>query len=310
VSVALEGKRRAVAADEVLNIVMPDGIDIALRVIEPAGEVVATALVLHGNGLHSGYYVPFAKLLATHGLRLVLMDRRGHGMSGGARGHVDVRTQYADDLVVCMNELHERFVGAFFVLAHSVGAAILVKASSAIAWHRLAGVALLTPTFSGDASLIRRGSGSWSDTSALRYLLPTRATPVVQSDTDNQVVFDRKAFLLFYVFGIGRCRPVITHIPTLTGEQPYSYTAAGLCGSMVGQPEQYLARIPVPVFLATGERDVFVNGAAVQSVVPWALGPNVPLASVSCVGGNHFTTLLQSVRPLSSWLIACTQRSI
>ena len=297
-------------ADKVLNIAMPDGIDIALRVIEPAGEVFATALVLHGNGLHSGYYVPFAKLLAAHGVRVVLMDRRGHGMSGGERGHVDVRTQYADDLVVCMDALHDRVAGSFFALAHSVGAAILVKASRAIAWHRLAGVALLTPTFSGDAWLIRRGSGSWFDASALRYMLRTRVTQVVQNDGDSKVVFDRRAFLLFYVLGIGGCRPVITHIPTLTGEQPYSYTAAGLCGSMVGQPEQYLARIPVPVFLATGERDVFVDGAAVQSVVPWALGPRVPLTSASCVGGNHFTTLLQSVRPLSSWLIACTQRSI
>jgi alpha-beta hydrolase superfamily lysophospholipase len=310
VSVSLQGTSRAVTAGKMLTIAMPDGIEIVLRVIEPAGEIAATALVLHGNGLHSGYYVPFAKLLATHGVRLVLMDRRGHGMSGGERGHVDVRTQYADDLVFCLGVLRDRFAGPLFALAHSVGAAILLKASRAIAWHGLAGVALFTPTFFGDASLIRRGCSSWCDTSALRYLLRTRATPALQDEGHSKVVFDRRAFLLFYVLGIGRRRPVITHIPTLSGEQPYTYTAAALCGSMIAQPEQYLAQIPVPVFLATGDDDVFVDGAAVQSVVPWALGPHVPLTSVSCVGGNHFTTLLHAVRPLSSWLIACTQRVI
>jgi alpha-beta hydrolase superfamily lysophospholipase len=299
----------AVVANEVIRIIMKDGVEIAMRVITPAVSADVTAVVLHGNGLHGGYYVPLARLLAVSGIRLVLIDQRGHGMSAGQRGHIDMPTQYADDVAACIEALSVRFAGPLFVLAHSAGAAILLKASKLIDWSKLAGIALLAPTFASEGVMVRRRAGNSFTAGKLLYMLRTRTPRAVESDSNNnRMEFSAGMFLLSKVFGIGKRWPVLTYIPSLAGEQPYTYTAAGLEGSMVGRPEPHLARVAVPVFLATGDKDIFVNDASIHSIVPWGLRPEVPLTSMICVGGDHFTMLLHAVRPLAAWISVCSAR--
>lgn len=54
----------------------------------PAQDPVATVLIIHGTGEHSGRYEQVGEFLAGHALDTYSYDHRSHGGSGGARGEV------------------------------------------------------------------------------------------------------------------------------------------------------------------------------------------------------------------------------
>ena len=85
-----------------------------------AGPVRAAVYVLHGVAEHSGRYEHVGSALAGRGFETVATDHRGHGRSGGRRGHVDRWSQYLDDVEDQMAEI--RGLGLPVVmLGHSLG---------------------------------------------------------------------------------------------------------------------------------------------------------------------------------------------
>ncbi len=76
------------------------GVPIRWRRIEPEGAPRGVVVVSHGYAEHCGRYRPFAEHLAGRGIVALGLDHRGHGESGGPRGHcrdfdefvADVRT--------------------------------------------------------------------------------------------------------------------------------------------------------------------------------------------------------------------------
>ena len=85
-----------------------------------AGPVRAAVYVLHGVAEHSGRYEHVGSALAGRGFETVATDHRGHGRSGGCRGHVDRWSQYLDDVEDQMAEI--RGLGLPVVmLGHSLG---------------------------------------------------------------------------------------------------------------------------------------------------------------------------------------------
>jgi alpha-beta hydrolase superfamily lysophospholipase len=54
----------------------------------PAEEPIATVLIVHGTGEHSGRYEHVGEFFAGHRLNTFSYDHRSHGGSGGARGEV------------------------------------------------------------------------------------------------------------------------------------------------------------------------------------------------------------------------------
>jgi acylglycerol lipase len=85
--------------------------------------------VIHGHGEHGGRYAGLAAAMAEHGIATYAMDVRGHGSSGGRRGHVMNWNQLIED--------GSSFVGAVRAevgetevvpLGHSVGGSILLSA--------------------------------------------------------------------------------------------------------------------------------------------------------------------------------------
>jgi lysophospholipase len=84
---------------------------------EPSrGEV----LVVHGVGEHMLRYVHLAKALNQAGFGVSGVDLRGHGQSGGRRGHVARWDEYVDDLRTAAAQIGE----PFFLIAHSMGALV------------------------------------------------------------------------------------------------------------------------------------------------------------------------------------------
>ncbi|MBV8753546.1 MAG: alpha/beta fold hydrolase [Pseudonocardiales bacterium] len=288
-----------------MRLAMPDRADIAFRFFHTSKVPKAVAVVLHGTGMHGGYYLPFARCLANEGVQVALMDQRGHGLSGGERGHIRRRMQYADDLADCLAAVHDAHPLPLFALAHSGAAAILLKALPLLPAGLLSGIALLTPTFANDGALVRSDSAGKGRFDSLKYMLrPDAARPVEQSGDHNKMTFAYGKFLLAQILRLGTQRTVLTYRPPASREPPYGYSAAAVAGCMIGQLEHALARISCPIFLATGDNDVFVHGAAVQTVLPWALAPDVPFSAVNFADADHFTTLLRSVRHLGAWILA------
>jgi alpha-beta hydrolase superfamily lysophospholipase len=89
----------------------------------------AVLLVSHGHGEHGGRYAELAMHLAQRGITVHAIDHRGHGRSGGARGHVDRFGEYVRDL-----ESWRRAVTAdlppdlpVFLLGHSLGGLIAIR---------------------------------------------------------------------------------------------------------------------------------------------------------------------------------------
>jgi alpha-beta hydrolase superfamily lysophospholipase len=100
-----------------------DGVDLFVQVWEP--QVVsprAVVLLVHGLGEHSSRYAHVAEALGRDGFVLFGFDLRGHGRSGGARGHVASGEDYLNDIDQMIVEARLRYPGKPLLLyGHSLG---------------------------------------------------------------------------------------------------------------------------------------------------------------------------------------------
>jgi len=74
------------------------GVRIAWRRLEPDAKPRGVVVVSHGYAEYGGRYLPFAHHLAARGLAAVGIDHRGHGTSGGPRGHCLAFDEFVTDL--------------------------------------------------------------------------------------------------------------------------------------------------------------------------------------------------------------------
>lgn len=84
----------------------------------------AHLLILHGLGEHGGRYAKLAHILNNAGMDVVAMDHRGHGKSGGPRGHiVSVETvmKDVDHLRLLRYPRNDASCKHFFLMGHSMG---------------------------------------------------------------------------------------------------------------------------------------------------------------------------------------------
>ena len=107
----------------------------------------AVLLLSHGLGEHAGRYAPFAAILAARGVTVAALDHRGHGRSGGQRGHVDRFSRYADDFEAFRSAVAGRLRAPLpvFVLGHSLGGLIVIRWLQANRGLRVRGVILSAP---------------------------------------------------------------------------------------------------------------------------------------------------------------------
>ena len=103
-----------------------EGISIFYREWLPAAkETRGIVLILHGINEHGGRYRHVAEALTDAGFACYAIDHRGHGLSGGARGHIpDLQLAVADvsqlyDLIRARHPLLPPFI-----FAHSMGSLI------------------------------------------------------------------------------------------------------------------------------------------------------------------------------------------
>ena len=92
---------------------------------KPKGVVV----ISHGLGEHSDRYSNIMNALAGAGISFYALDHRGHGKSGGKRGHVDRYMKYVDDLKKLVDTLvkTENPGLPVILLGHSMGGLIAMR---------------------------------------------------------------------------------------------------------------------------------------------------------------------------------------
>ncbi|MBN1533679.1 MAG: lysophospholipase [Spirochaetes bacterium] len=85
-------------------------------------------VIAHGVGEHSGRYANIIERLAGAGISVYANDHRGHGRSGGKRGHVDSFMEYVYDLKLLVDFVKEEHAKIPMVLmGHSMGGTIAFK---------------------------------------------------------------------------------------------------------------------------------------------------------------------------------------
>jgi alpha-beta hydrolase superfamily lysophospholipase len=95
----------------------------------PGFEIVpsqpcAGLLYVHGIAEHGGRYRHVAHALAEHGIASFSYDQRGHGLTSGARTHVDDFELFASDLLEVYDSVARRHPMPLFVWGHSMGSVI------------------------------------------------------------------------------------------------------------------------------------------------------------------------------------------
>jgi alpha-beta hydrolase superfamily lysophospholipase len=99
-----------------------DGIDLYARGWEPDQAPKAVICLVHGLGEHVSRYENVAAALTAAGYVLFGFDQRGHGKSGGARGHTPSYNALMDDIAVLIKQAEFRYAGLpCFLYGHSMG---------------------------------------------------------------------------------------------------------------------------------------------------------------------------------------------
>ena len=79
-------------------LVAHDGVRLYRQGWLPEKAASSVVVLLHGAGEHGGRYPDLVSTLTDHGHAVCAADLRGHGRSGGHRGHVDRFADYLRDL--------------------------------------------------------------------------------------------------------------------------------------------------------------------------------------------------------------------
>jgi alpha-beta hydrolase superfamily lysophospholipase len=148
-----------------------DGLRLRYRAWD-AAEPRAIVRIVHGLGEHGGRYQALAEVLVERGISCCALDLRGHGTSGGRRGHAPSFHAILDDLA---GFTRETAVGGrpAFLLGHSLGGLVALRGIQEGRAGVLGGAILSAPALAlvGDSPW-RRPAGA-----LLSRLLPALGLP-------------------------------------------------------------------------------------------------------------------------------------
>ena len=108
-------------AETTKNLTAKDGIELFIRENIPP-QYKAMICIVHGFGEHSGRYAHVADFFNKNGYAVLAMDNRGHGKSGGKRGHTPSFDTYLDDIDMFLNYAKTKNESVpLFLYGHSMG---------------------------------------------------------------------------------------------------------------------------------------------------------------------------------------------
>ena len=150
-----------------------DGLEMYARGWEPETPEAIVCLV-HGLGEHSGRYAHVGKALADANFALVAFDLRGHGKSGGLRGHFPSLDVIMADIHQLIQQGREKFPGLpVFLYGHSLGGLLVLN----YATYYEQGLSAVIATGAGLRSPVLEQKAKITLSKVLGSLLPTLTIP-------------------------------------------------------------------------------------------------------------------------------------
>jgi acylglycerol lipase len=107
-----------------------DGLDLHAVEWSPPAQPKAVVCLIHGLGDHCGRYAHIARAFNQAGYSVLAFDLRGHGKSGGPRGHSPSSEAFLDDIDRLLAEAERRYPGKpRFLYGHSLGGLLVLYSS-------------------------------------------------------------------------------------------------------------------------------------------------------------------------------------
>src|SRR5512135_1725667 len=88
-----------------------EGLEFHAEAWEPDGKPKAAVALLHGLGEHVGRYAHVGDAFSHAGYAVLGCDLRGHGRSGGRRGHAPSLEAYLQDIDLLLEHVRARYPG-------------------------------------------------------------------------------------------------------------------------------------------------------------------------------------------------------
>jgi alpha-beta hydrolase superfamily lysophospholipase len=262
-----------------------DGLDLFVR--RWRDESVAhqwTVVLVHGLGEHGGRYAHLAEWFAPLGATVYAMDLRGHGRSGGQRGHAPSLNALLDDIDVVLHHAREESGAPIVLLGHSFGGLL------AIAYALDRPDRLDRAIFSAPLLIVKARVPGWKRAAA--SILPKVAPRLSLSNAvDPNLLSHDPAIAAEY-----RSDPLV-----------HDRLSAGMYGDTIARGETFIARAPelrVPFLLLHGRDDRIVDPAGSQRFFARAAAPE----RAFCLYPGMFHEVLNEVdhekvfADMDSWL--------
>ncbi len=104
-----------------------DNIPLYARVWEPESQPKAVVCLISGLGEHAGRYQHVARAMTEAGYAVLGLDLRGHGFSGGQRGHAPSMEAYMKDMDQLMEQARSKYRSLpIFLYGHSLGGILVL----------------------------------------------------------------------------------------------------------------------------------------------------------------------------------------
>ena len=224
------------------------------------GKPKALVALVHGLGEHAARYAHVGHVLTDAGYALVGFDLRGHGKSGGPRGHASSLDAYMQDIRQFFRLMEKRYPDIpHFLYGHSLGG--LLGLAYAIQYGaQLKGVVATGPAL---RSSLQEQKAKIAMVRMLGLLLPTMT---VQSGLDAATVSRDPAVVEAY-----RNDPLV-HYSTSLGFGKAALSAIDLCFARAKE-------FPVPLLImhGKGDRITYASGSEDFAGLLGAVGKDVTL---------------------------------
>ena len=230
-----------------------DGIQFYFQSWQPETPPKAVICLVHGLGEHSGRYAHVAATLNDAGYLLFGFDLRGHGKSGGPRGHTPSYETLMDDISRLLAEAAQRYPGnPQFLYGHSLGGNLVLN----YALRRCSGQALRRKP---------QMAGVIATSPAIRTATPLPSSQLTLAKIMNKIRPGMQMANGLALDGLARDPEVIR---AYTGDLlVHNKISVRLATGMLEAGEWALAHaseFPVPLLLAHGTADKLTSAPASQ----------------------------------------------
>ena len=266
-----------------------DGLDLYVRRWQAEGVPHQwTFVMVHGLGEHGGRYEHVAEWFTPLGVTVYAMDHRGHGRSGGQRGHARSLKALLDDIDTVVVHARAESGGPIVLIGHSFGGLLAIAYALRQPDH------IDRVVFSAPLLVVKVKVPAWKR--RLATVLPKLAPRLsLSNEVDPDVLSHDPANARAY-----RSDPLV-----------HDRISAGLYGDTIARGDEFIARAPelrVPFLLLHGREDQVVDPMGSQRFFARATAPERAFCLYPGFYHEIFNEIEQEkvFRDVESWL---TQRT-